>query len=87
MKRVAEFKEKNAAIVQDLMPSDEKSAIVDNNVVNIMTHRDHKHRRILLVNCGKLWDPSKVNADQLFRLFYLIQQMAIEEPETQVGAS
>lgn len=30
------------------------------------------------------WDPSKVTADQLFRLFFLIHEAAVLEPETQV---
>lgn len=30
------------------------------------------------------WDPKKVNADQLFRLFYLIHEAAMLEPESQV---
>lgn len=30
------------------------------------------------------WDTSKVSADQLFRIFYLIHEAAVLEPETQV---
>lgn len=30
------------------------------------------------------WDPKKVNADSLFRLFYLIHVAAMLEPESQV---
>ncbi|GBP06042.1 hypothetical protein EVAR_3280_1 [Eumeta japonica] len=33
------------------------------------------------------WDPKKVTADQLFRLFYLIHEAAMLEPETQVNGS
>lgn len=84
MHRAAEFKEKNAALLHNLLPSDEKEALVNHNVVNVFTHRDHKNRRVLLVNCGKLWDPSKVSADQLFRIFYIIHKLAAQEPETQV---
>ncbi|XP_014472766.1 PREDICTED: alpha-tocopherol transfer protein-like [Dinoponera quadriceps] len=84
MRRVAEFKEKNAALLHNLVPSDEKDAFLNSNVVNVFTHRDHKNRRILLVNCGKLWDPSTVSADQIFRFFYIIQEIAVQEPETQI---
>lgn len=85
MKRVAEFKEKNAALVQDMMPNDEREALLEHNVVNIMKTRDHKNRRVMFVNIGKTWDPSKVTADQMFRLFYLIHEMAMKEPESQVS--
>ncbi|XP_015509823.1 retinaldehyde-binding protein 1 [Neodiprion virginianus] len=84
MKRVAEFKEKNAALLENLMPQDERAAFIESNVVNVLKGRDHKGRRVLLVNAGKSWDPSKVSADQLFRIFYLIHEAAMREPETQV---
>lgn len=85
MRRIADFREKHAVLLHDLKPSDEREAIVDNNIVNLLKNRDHKNRRILLVNCGKLWDPSKVTCDQLFRVFYLIHLMALDEPEAQVS--
>lgn len=86
MRRVAEFKVKNAFLLDNLMPEDEKAAFLDNNVVNVLKNRDHKRRRVLLVNAGKSWDPSKVSADQMFRVFYLIHEAAMLEPETQVNA-
>lgn len=52
MKRVAEFKEKNKALLENLMPEDERVAFTEHNVVNVLTNRDHKGRRVLLVNCG-----------------------------------
>ncbi|XP_053981401.1 retinaldehyde-binding protein 1 [Hylaeus volcanicus] len=84
MKRVADFKEKNASLFQNLMPADEKAAIVENNVVNVLKGTDHKGRRVLFVNCGRTWDPSKVSADQILRLFYLVHDVAMLEPETQI---
>lgn len=85
LRRMAEFKQKNASLLENLMPADEKATIMNNNVVNVLKGRDHKRRRVLFVNVGKTWDPSKVNADQLFRIFYLIHEMAIIEQETQVS--
>ncbi|XP_015592333.1 clavesin-1 [Cephus cinctus] len=84
LKRIAEFKEKNAALIDNLMPSDEKQSLLENNVVNVLKNRDHKGRRVLIVNVGKTWDPSKVTCDQLFRVFYLIHELAMLEPESQV---
>ncbi|XP_012252228.2 retinaldehyde-binding protein 1 [Athalia rosae] len=84
MKRVADFKVKNASLLDDLMPQDERTSFLENNVVNVLKNRDQKGRRVLIVNAGKSWDPSKVNADQLFRVFYLIHDVAMWEPESQV---
>lgn len=52
MKRIAEFKEKHKNLLENLMPGDEHEAFTKHNVVNVLKERDHKGRRILLVNCG-----------------------------------
>lgn len=47
-----------------------------------------KIRLSVLLYCYSVlatWDPSKVSADQIFRIFYLIHEAAILEPETQVN--
>ncbi|KAI4465974.1 alpha-tocopherol transfer protein-related [Holotrichia oblita] len=61
-----------------------KEAISNHNVVNVLTNRDHKGRRVLLVNLGASWNPSKVSADQLLRILYLVHLAAMLEPETQI---
>lgn len=52
MRRVAEFKEKNALVLKDLSPSSERSALIDNKVVNVLIDRDQHGRRILVANVG-----------------------------------
>lgn len=84
MKRISDFKEKHKNLLTDLMPEHEMEAFTKHSVVNVLKDRDHKGRRVLMVNCGGTWDPSKVSSDQLFRMFYLIHEAAILEPETQV---
>lgn len=84
MKTVAEFKKNNFDIIGNVMPEDERAAFVDNNVVNVLKDRDQDGRRILVVNCGELWDTKRVSSEQLFRLFYLIHVAAQVELETQV---
>ncbi|XP_056629803.1 clavesin-2-like [Diorhabda sublineata] len=84
MKRITDFKEKNKGTLNNLMPEDEKEAITEHNVVNILTNLDHKGRRVLLVHAGETWDPSKVTSDQIFRIFYLIHEVAVLELQTQV---
>ncbi|KAL2716043.1 retinaldehyde-binding protein 1 isoform X1 [Vespula squamosa] len=87
IKRIADFKQKQAALLDNLIPSDEKKSFLEHNVVNVLKNRDEKRRRVLIINVGKSWDPSKINADQLFRLLYLIHEAAMFEPETQVRGS
>lgn len=84
MRRVAEFKEKNSSLLNDLLPANEKQILTETNVVNVLVDRDQLGRRILVANLGGLWDTKKVSADQLFRLFYLVHLTAMLEPETQV---
>lgn len=52
MRRVAEFKRDNAALLDGLLPDDEKDAFLNHKVVNVMKGRDHKGRRVLIVNVG-----------------------------------
>ena len=52
MKRAAEFKKKNANILDNLMPADEENAFLENAVVNVLVDRDQKGRRILVTYSG-----------------------------------
>lgn len=85
MQSIAKFRETHSNLLKDLVPEDEKDAFINHNVVNVLTERDHLGRRVLVVNAGGTWDTSKVTADQLFRIFFLIHEAAILEPETQVN--
>lgn len=84
MRKIAEFKLENKAILKNLMPEDEQSSFINNEVVNVLTNCDQDGRRVLVVHCGSQWDTKKVNSDQLFRLFYLIHIAAQVEPQSQV---
>jgi len=84
MKRIAEFKQKHGDLIGNLLPENEKDAFINHNAVNVLKDRDHKGRRVLIQNCGKIWDPKTVSADQVFRLLYLIHEAAVIEPESQV---
>lgn len=85
MRRIAEFKKSNNKLLHNLVPEDERKAFTEHNVVNVLANRDQKGRRVLLVNCGQLWDPKAVSSEQLFRLFYIIHLLAQLEPETQIN--
>jgi len=66
------------------MPADEENALLENRVVNVLVDRDQKGRRMFVTYCGDVWDPSRVNADQIFRIFYLIHLAALKEPQSQI---
>lgn len=68
---MATFRKEHEKLVKDLMPEDEKISFCEGNVVNVITNKDHKGRRMLIVNNGKVWDPSVVSSDSMFRMFYL----------------
>jgi hypothetical protein len=56
MRRVADFKLKNASILDNLMPADEEKSFLENKVVNVLVDRDQKGRRILVTYNGGKYD-------------------------------
>ena len=52
MRRVAEFKRDNASLLDNLLPEQESVAFLEHKVVNVLKGRDHKGRRVLVVNVG-----------------------------------
>ncbi|KOB70835.1 putative CRALBP [Operophtera brumata] len=52
MRRAAEFKRDNASLLDGLLPEHEQEAFLQHNVANVMKGRDHKGRRVLIVNVG-----------------------------------
>lgn len=85
MRRIAQFRKENCKVLENLMPDDEKKAFTETPIVNILTNKDQKGRRVLVVQSGSLWDPKEVTSDQLFRLFYLIHLVAMLEPSSQIN--
>lgn len=71
LRQIAQFRKDNEKLLKDLMPEKEKIPFIEGGAVNVLVDRDHKNRRILVVNSGKLWDPEIVSSDSLFRMFYL----------------
>lgn len=84
MKRLATFKEKNAKIVGNPLPREEKALFTDNSVVNVLIDRDQKNRRVVILSMGSAWDPKNLNSEQLFKVLYMIQIASLVEEETQV---
>lgn len=85
MRRIAEFKKNNYPLMHNLCPEDEKISFTDHGIVNVLTNKDHKGRRVLLINCGKAWDPKAVSPEKLFRMFFLVHLVAQLEQSTQIN--
>ncbi|CAO1314626.1 unnamed protein product [Diamesa serratosioi] len=85
MRRIAEFRKENFKLIGSISPDEDKEAFIEGNVVNVLTNKDQNGRRVLMVNCGGLWDTKKVTSDQLFRLFYMIHLIAQLEKSSQIN--
>lgn len=85
MRAVAEFRKQYQDLVYNLAVDPLKAQFTETSVVNIMPTRDHKGRRVMIVNSGQLWDPKVVSEEQMFQLFYIIHLLAQLEPITQIA--
>jgi len=85
MKRVAKFKEDHKNLFANLKPEDLQAPFCEGGVVNILKDRDQEGRRVLVVKCGSNWNPKQVTTDHLSQIVYLMHQVAILEPETQIN--
>lgn len=83
MKRYFAFKIKHEKIYKNLKPSNEKN-IFENNILTVLPNRDQEGRRVLLLELGKKWKPSKVNLDEVFKGCVLFLEAAMIEPKSQV---
>ncbi|XP_037928475.1 clavesin-2 [Teleopsis dalmanni] len=84
MKSVASFRKDYALLVRGLLVEQVKEKFVQGSAVNVLRNCDQKGRRVLIVNCGKLWNPSEIPPDELFRMLYMVHIAAQLEPETQI---
>ncbi|KAH8249166.1 hypothetical protein KR032_006951 [Drosophila birchii] len=84
MKTTATFRKEYAALVRGLLVEQVKEKFVKGSVINVLKNCDQKGRRVLIVNCGKLWDPSEISSDDMFRMLYMVHIAAQREEETQV---
>ncbi|KAG5673908.1 hypothetical protein PVAND_003909 [Polypedilum vanderplanki] len=84
LRDIAEFRKDYWKVLKDLMPEQEKTAFIEGGLINILTHKDHKNRRIVIYKCGSDWDPSVISEDSIFRMFYLLHILAQLEKSTQI---
>lgn len=84
MKTTATFRKEYAALVHGMVIEQLKDKFITGNIVNVLKNCDQLGRRVLIVNCGAMWDPAKVPSDDVFRMLYMVHIAAQLEPETQI---
>uniref|UniRef100_A0A1L8EG29 Putative phosphatidylinositol transfer protein sec14 n=1 Tax=Haematobia irritans TaxID=7368 RepID=A0A1L8EG29_HAEIR len=84
MKTTASFRKEHALLVHGLCVDQVRDKFVNGKVINVLKNVDQLGRRVLIVNCGEMWDTSFVPADDVFRMLYLVHIAAQLEIETQV---
>ncbi|XP_063529416.1 retinaldehyde-binding protein 1 isoform X1 [Cydia strobilella] len=83
IKRYYHFKLKHAKHYDGLMPSKEQN-IFYQDILTVLPTRDQLGRRILVVELGKRWKPSKCTLDEAFKGCVLFLEAAMMEPVSQI---
>lgn len=84
MKSTAAFRKEHSNLLHGLSIETVKEKFVQGGVINVLKNCDQLGRRVLIVNCGDIWDPVAVPSDDVFRMLYMVHIVAQLEPETQV---
>lgn len=84
MKSTATFRKENASLLHGLLVENLKETFLGSGVINVLKNCDQFGRRVLLVNCGEIWDPTQVSADDVFRMLYVVHIAAQLEEEAQI---
>ncbi|PZC81180.1 alpha-tocopherol transfer protein isoform X1 [Helicoverpa armigera] len=83
IKRYYGFKLKHSKHYEGLIPSKETNVFIQ-NVLTVLPTRDQYGRRVLVLELGKKWKPSKCSLDEVFKGCVLFLEAAMLEPETQI---
>ena len=84
MKSTANFRKEYSNLVHGLLIENVKDKFIQGSVINVLKNCDQHGRRVLIVNCGELWNPNEIPADDVFRMLYMVHIAAQLEPETQI---
>lgn len=82
-KRFYRFKQNNPRYCDKLLPSTERK-VFSSGIVIPLPERNANGSRLMLVNCGKLWNTKVITIDEIFRSVMLSLTAALAEPKTQV---
>ncbi|XP_055838231.1 clavesin-2-like [Episyrphus balteatus] len=84
LKTVASFRKENAALVHELGIEQLKDKFIKGNIVNVLKNCDQLGRRVMIVSCGSIWDPSYISSEEMFQMLYFVHLAAQMEPESQI---
>ncbi|GAB0091804.1 CRAL-TRIO domain-containing protein [Sergentomyia squamirostris] len=86
IRRYYEFKVKYSAIYAGLLPS-QLSRAFQADIIKVVPNRDHKRRRMLVIEAGRPWNPKIVTPQDLLKMCVMLVEAAIQEPDTQVNGT
>lgn len=84
MKTVASFRKENENLVHGLQIEQLKDKFIKGKVVNVLKNCDQLGRRVMIVSCGAIWDPSYISSDEMFQMLYFVHLAAQLEEESQI---
>ncbi|XP_058453639.1 clavesin-1-like [Malaya genurostris] len=86
MQRYYQFKQKNSEVCADLLPNTVKH-VYDEGLIYFQPLRDQHGCRIVVLEVGKKWKPSKVSLNDLFRAVQIALEAGMAEPRTQLNGA
>jgi len=83
MKKFYKLKAKHPKLFDDLWPSSCRH-VYEENIIKLLPLRDRSGARVLLMEVGKAWKPSKCSLNDLFRSVLILITASMKEPTTQI---
>ena len=83
MKRYYKFRATHPRYCENLIPSNEKEALLS-GILRTLPIRNNDGGRLLLLEGGKKWKPKECSPDKMLRAVILTLHLLIAEPKTQV---
>ncbi|CRK99949.1 CLUMA_CG013246, isoform B [Clunio marinus] len=84
MQKYFKFKLKHKKVCENINVKSVSNVFTE-DLIKYLPLRDINGRRILYLNCGKKWKPSRVTPNDIFRAVQLSLHAAMAEPMTQVN--
>lgn len=84
LKNFYKFRVKHKKLCKNLMP-DTVYHVFEQELIHLQPSRDQFGRRLIILNVGKVWKPSKCPIEDVFRSIQLCLEAAMIEPNTQVN--
>jgi hypothetical protein len=86
MKNFYRFRVNHKKICKNLMP-EMVEHVCEQDLLHLQPDRDQFGRRLIIINIGKIWKPSKCPIDDIFRCIQLWLEAAMTEPNTQINGA